>query len=136
MEHVPIEQSETALMEDAKQAEVELRRHLHSHRLTHKELVRALMALGVSAEWTTRGSGHKVLRYGERNAAIASKNRKNTEKWQPHSVMRTIKHLQIPVRDFLAVIKGDTKHSTYPHQQSIDPNKGDWLVDETRPKKE
>ena len=84
------------------------------------------MNVGVAVKNSTKGSGHVILRYRERNGAIASKYRKRTEKWQPHSVMSTLKHLQVSSREFLAVL---TRKST-PDQQEDYPSRDDWPVDD------
>lgn len=93
--------------DDEPDPERELRARLERHRLTYREFTKVLIAVGASVKTSAKGSGHFIVRYGEHSGAIRSKDRKETEKWQPESVMSTIKKLRIPMREFLAVIMGE-----------------------------
>jgi hypothetical protein len=87
----------------AKNLEQQLRKHLDTHRLTHKSLVRALLAVGVEVDTHVK-SGHVVLHYHGEHAAITSSDRKASETWQAKDVLSKIKKLGIPLAAFFAVI--------------------------------
>ncbi len=78
--------------------------YLRHHRITYREFVGSLIQLGVSVETNKAGSGHVVLRHGERAAAIVSGARKQSEKWQPRDITHLLRRLEIPEEHFLVAV--------------------------------
>lgn len=78
--------------------------HLRHNRITYQEFVGALTQIGVSVETKKGGSGHVVLRYDRKDAAIVSGARKQSEKWQPRDITPVLRRLGIPEERFIVAI--------------------------------
>jgi predicted RNA binding protein YcfA (HicA-like mRNA interferase family) len=72
--------------------------------MTYRDFIRALMHLGVVIETNKHGSGHVILRHGQRSAAIVSGARKVSDGWQPRDIKNILRRLEIPEERFLTAI--------------------------------
>jgi hypothetical protein len=101
-----IEYLATGTLEASSPEQQQLFRYLESNRIGFREFIRAACTAGASHEKSKGGSGHTVLRFGNRDAAITSQDRKVSGKWKPRDVISRISRLGIPPDVFLAALQG------------------------------
>jgi predicted RNA binding protein YcfA (HicA-like mRNA interferase family) len=101
MEHRQTIRIETQHAASPRNLQRTVHEHLETHRMTYREFINVLTSLGVKAETNKHGSGHIILRHGEKSAAVVSHARKISESWQPRAILNVLRRLGIHGEDFL-----------------------------------